>query len=922
MGYLGSNPTTIFSRIYKVDNLPPMHVDRKVKESKKWIEATLDAFEYQATEQFKDNLQFIDLYRMVEGKLSYQELSEVAPHMSDIQSLLDGVGVPSFLRHYDIIGIVINALVGYYGSMQPKFHVTDTGEIAQNDYIRFQTEQYQKLMKDVLDNTVKMRMAKAGFDEGGKQFNSPEEQQQYIQQLEKAKAEFTPKDTQADARKAFKTVGVKWGEATIDHDKERFSFLKMERKELKDQLTSGRCFRHFRVGYDEYEPETWSAKNVFFSREVDAAEVHKGEYVGRLHFYTPAEVIRRWHHEIPARTQKEILGGNESWKSFVGDGYYSGTIEQALESNFNKQVQVPFANFHDYNFYLGLEDELGIPMGVQTIFNRDGSETTKDRYLPRLAGSNAEGRYEYYARVIRDDYKARTDLCQVTEVYFRAYEKWGYLTYEDESGTVQTEEVTEDILKDFLKEKGIKQTYTTSLVDVIREFKPNTLQWVYRPVIYEGVKIQSGNLNKPLYLYCRPCEHQIKGDSEFDCWLPVAGYIGKSTAKKIEPYQAKYNLCMNQVYSLLEKEIGIFFLLDTAMIPSEFDGWGDATEALMAMRNIAKDTGILPVATSGDAQRNNNNFNQYSTYNLSYSSQIADRVRIAEFSQQKAYEVVGINPQILQSPTKYETAEGVKQNQEATFAQISEIYEDFEQYVKTTYELHLSVAQYCQINKKDLTVYYTKSDSSTQFLKLSDPNFPLRRLGIVAASDNKKRKELEQYKNLLMQMNTLGSDTLEYAKLIASDEMSEAVEIARIAQEKRMEQERIDFERKQALEDQRAKNEEEKAQKDWEREEMSNQKDRQTNLQREHIKALGRASDKDSDQEGFQQINDATRLALQDKDMNFNHEQSLREFKLKEKKEDREFALKMENFKQKAQELQERRLDRKSREFVAVTNKN
>ena len=64
----------------------------------------------------------------------------------------------------------------------------------------------------------------------------------------------------------------------------------------------------------------------------------------------------------------------------------------------------------------------------------------------------------------------------------------------------------------------------------------------------EGLKVQSENLTEPLYLYCRPCEHQIKGDSEFDRWLPVAGYIGKSSAKKIEPYQAKYNLCMNQIY--------------------------------------------------------------------------------------------------------------------------------------------------------------------------------------------------------------------------------------------------------------------------------------------------------------------------------------------------------------------------------------
>ena len=72
MGYTGGNPTTIFSRLYKTDNLPPMTVPKKVKESDAWKEAVLDSFEYEGMRQFKDNLQFIDLYRMVDGKLSYQ----------------------------------------------------------------------------------------------------------------------------------------------------------------------------------------------------------------------------------------------------------------------------------------------------------------------------------------------------------------------------------------------------------------------------------------------------------------------------------------------------------------------------------------------------------------------------------------------------------------------------------------------------------------------------------------------------------------------------------------------------------------------------------------------------------------------------------------------------------------------------------
>jgi hypothetical protein len=248
---------------------------------------------------------------MIEGKVTYQELSEIAPHMKDIQSLLDGVGVPSFIKHYDIIGIIVNAIIGYYNNMQPKFHVTDTGEVAQNEFLRFKNESFKKVLLSIIENTIKLHLAENGLDENNKQFESQEEQQAYIAKIQQAMEEATPKDTKSDSEKNFKTIGVKWGEATLDKDKEAFNFLRMERAELKDQLVSGRCFRHYKINFDSYSPETWSPKNTFFSREVESEEVHKGEYVGRLHILTPAEVIKRYYHEIDTDTQRKILGGNK-----------------------------------------------------------------------------------------------------------------------------------------------------------------------------------------------------------------------------------------------------------------------------------------------------------------------------------------------------------------------------------------------------------------------------------------------------------------------------------------------------------------------------------------------------------------------------------------------------------------------------------
>lgn len=914
--------TTAYNRFYNSYNLPPMTVKKSVKRKDSWKMAVMDGFERIAVDQFMENLEFTDLYRMVEGKLTYQELSDVAPHFADIQNVLEGVGIPTFLRHYDIIGVIVKGLTGILIQMQDKFHVTDTGEVAQSEFLRFQNDKIRQMLEGVLQNSIDLRLAEAGYDKDLNKFQSDEEKQAYVAELQAAKERFTPKDTLSASKKSFKTTGITWGEATLDQDRERFNFNYLDKEDFRHYLISGRCFRHFRIGFDSYEPETWSAKNTFFSKEVNAKFAHKGEYVGNIDFLTPSQVVRVHGHLIDTNTQIELLGGNKGWGEFMGDDLNPGSIQAAIASNFNKQTRTPFSGYEDYNFYLALQEETGVPLGVQTLFNTDGTTTTKDRFLPKLAGHQKGSVYDGYANMLRDDFNHRTDLCQVTEVYFRAYDRYGYLTYTDDFGTVVTEEVTEDILPEFLKENNIKQTYKESLVDIVKGFEAGTLQWILRPVVYKGIKVQSANLKDPLYLQCEPWEHEIKGDSEFDRYLPVAGYIGEGIAKKIEPYQAKHNLCMNQVYSLLEKELGIFFLMDVAMIPSEYAEWGNAQDAFMAIRNIAKETGIMPVANTPDGQGPASTFNQFSSYNLSNSGQIADRIKLAEFTQRKAYEVIGINQTILQQPTKYETAEGVKQSQEAGYAQLAEIFENFNIYRKAALELHLSVAQYAQTQKKDSSMYFTKSDGSIEYLKMQDPSFPLRKIGLIATMDSSKRKELETFKSLLINNNTLGSDTLELAKLIASDGMAEAIEIAKFAQERAQAREDgIRRENAQVAQSQL----EGKAQIDqatWEREELSKAEDRKTKIQVAEITALGRASDKKSDVTGMEVIKASAEHALKSNKLDNDQEIALGKMKLEETKNTTDANIRMEELKLKAKQLGEKMAERKSREYVATVNKN
>jgi hypothetical protein len=912
--------TDFIDSVSKTDLLPPMTLPRSTKKGDKWKRAVMDSFEHIGLKQLHENLSFFDNYRMVEGKITFQELSDVAPQLSKLDDLLANAEVPTTLRHYDITSIILNTIVDKYVDFQDKFHVTDSGEVAKNDFLRFKDEQIQEALNNLIKVYIDEALAKKGLDSKGKQFNSPEEQQQYMAQLEQEKQNLVPKDLQDSTKTGFKTIGVKWGEATLDYDKERFDLTKLGKENIKDFLISGRCFREYKIYHDKYAPRNWSPKNTFFSKEVEINEVQKGEFVGRIQPMTPGEVVKEYGHKISTDLQKELLGGNSMWMNNTASQYASGSIEQAVNSNFLNLETVPFKGYHDYNFMLGLQDELDMPMGIETRFNNDGTQTVRERYLPRLRNGN-NGIHSTLAILLRSDFIHRKDLCQVTEVYFKAYDLWGYLTYEDESGRVVTEEVTEDILPDFLRDRGIKQTFKQSLHDIIVDFEVNTLKWQYKPVTYYGVKIQSANLAKAIYIDVEPMEHQIKGDSEYDVLLPVAGKVGESLISKILPYQASVNLCMNQIQALLEKELGMVLLLSTDLIPSEYEGWGSAEEALMAFRNTAKSVGLMPANYSMDSQKTMNNANPVQAINISHAQEISTRVQMADYFQKKAYELIGINP-LVNQPTKYETAEGVKSNNEVNVAQISGIHEDFSKYNKAALELHLAVAQYCQSNKKDLSLYYTKSDASIQYLKMVDPDLPFRRLGLIATFDSAKRKELETFKSYLMQTNTLGADTMELAKLIASDAWTEVLDIVTRERENKERKQQQEYQQQQQMIQQQGQSQDQVNQKQWERQEESNNLDRQTKLAIAEMNASISKGGDDTEMINYDRLSKDKQFQLKEQQVNHQIEMRNSENELKKQKLTFEQEMALKKLQVEMDKIKNEAEKRRSSEYIASINKN
>jgi len=604
---------------------------------------------------------------------------------------------------------------------------------------------------------------------------------------------------------------------------------------------------------------------TFFSEDVDAKYPQDGEYVGRINWMSPSDIMNRYGDKITEDVQRRLSGfynqSKDTQSSFTG----SSSIESIVRNNFGQTQIVPFEGYHDYDLTLQLQNVFDTPFGETTI-TEDGQQKKVPAWFSPI--NNGSGFLNAgYAKQLRTDIDIRTDLLQVTESYWRSYKRVGILNYVNPEGYLDQVFVTDDLLPEFLEENEITTLRKVTLEQAELNPEPNTISYTWIPEIRWGVKVKAGNsyLLEDLYIGGDAMPFQMKGSSNvFEAKLPVAGYIGDSIAKKLRPYIIKHNIVLNQIYSLLEKELGTFFLFDVHYLPSEYKNNTNVRESLEQMYDMIQDLGIVPIDTSKqNMQGNQPAMNAFMTQSLDFTNQIVNRMNLANQFKLQALEQIGITPQRTGAPSEYSTAEGIKQGMTASYAQTEPIFAVMGASSKKANLLHLSVAQYCQKNYKDYSFIYTKPDGVKSFIELSDPYFPIRNFGLVSINSSKDRKELETIRQLLLQNNTAGGDIQALAEIATSPSMSALIEVGRRMREEQSQKEQAQKEHEQTLLDKQIQAQAQESQLKHEREVELTQMKIEGDITESYINSLGRAADKKSDVEGFERIEDAAQNALQ-----------------------------------------------------------
>jgi hypothetical protein len=340
-------------------------IERIFKKNKKWREATMDSLERIALAQFSQNLKFVDYYRMTEGKVSFTELSELIPQLREVESLLDDYEIPTTIKHYDLLGIILKYLENIILQGKDTFFPIDVSEEATNDRLRKQTELLHQYISEEWEKQLQIKLVESGIDPNQTEFETEEDKQAYLQELENRRQALTPPEIAKYLATDWKATAVEWAEKTIESDTRTKRLNDINRENVKDYLRTGRCFKHYYLAHDEYKVEAWSPKNTFFSQTIDTKYPQNGEYIGRIHFYTPSDFINKKGYMLTQEQQEIILnnGKEEVGKYAAG----SSSFENAMQNNFQETHFVPHANYYNHQLISALEEETGIPM------------TTKDR---------------------------------------------------------------------------------------------------------------------------------------------------------------------------------------------------------------------------------------------------------------------------------------------------------------------------------------------------------------------------------------------------------------------------------------------------------------------------------------------------------------------------------------------------------------
>ena len=494
----------------------------------------------------------------------------------------------------------------------------------------------------------------------------------------------------------YTSVAEKWANHVLTCQKADFTLKEKSEDAFRDMLISAREFYHIyednsKVGYNI---EVANPKNTWFLTTPDRKYISdptgraQGAYTaGTVQVMELSEIIE----SIPDLTKEEIDHLRSSLQDY-------GLIN-VRESNLGNPNVTPGIDSVTYDTYDPLVLQTRMIIESEMKENNDG---LKD-FLGLTSNVSSFG-YKYV----------------VVRAYWLSKKKIGKLIYLDELGNEQS------VLVD--------ESYKSGTIPT-----EQSLEWGWINQWYQGTKIGPDIYHiKPFKLlnYC-----PIIGIT-----YEVKNTEAKSLVDMMKPFQVLYNVCMNQLYKLLEKEVGKVQLMSIRHIPIPKDG--DAQDALDVWEMEARNRGVVFVDDSPENLKSPSSFNQYTSLDLTRTQEIQARYNLAMQLKNECWELVGMSRQRMGSVTASESATGTNAAITQSYAQTEPLFVAHEYVLGQLYQAIIDASLYVESKKPQSTLSYITSEGESAFVQVNGSELKFRDLKVFATNRPEDKQMFTEIRGL------------------------------------------------------------------------------------------------------------------------------------------------------------------------------
>lgn len=590
-----------------------------------------------------------------------------------------------------------------------------------------------------------------------------------------------------DQLDSYTSVAEKWANHVLTAQKADFNIKEKSEEAFRDLLISARQFYHIyednsRLGYNI---EVCNPKNTWFLTTPDKKYISdptgrkQGAYAaGTVQVMELSEIIEA----IPELTKEEIDHLRTSLQDY-------GLIN-ARESNLDNPGVTPGNDSITYDTY--------DPLVLQTRMIIESEMKENDDGLRDFLGlTNNVSSFGYKYVVIRS--------------YWVSKKKIGKLIYIDELGNEQSVLVDEDY------KSGTMPTQ-------------QSLEWGWINQWYQGIKIG-------------PDIYHVRPYKLLD-YCPIIGTVyeqknteAKSLVDLMKPFQTIYNVCMNQLYKLLEKEVGKVQLMSLRHIPIPKDG--DAQDAIDIWEMEARNRGVVFVDDSPENLKAPSSFNQFSSLDLTRTQEIQSRYTLAQQMKIECWELIGMSKQRMGNVAASETATGTNTAMQQSYSQTEPLFVAHEYVQGQLYQAIVDAALYTESHKPQSTLSYITNEGESAFVQVNGSDLSLRDLQVFLTNrpeDTQMFNELRQLSQAIIQNGGTLYDVIELYSTKSMREMKKTFKDLRDKQEQQQQQQIQLQEQQQQAQQQQAQAALEQAER-MKMEEQVNE-DRQNDLDRVNKKEV------------------------------------------------------------------------------------